>query len=61
MTLIGPSTTIISVLMLIGVFALWASPALSAPADSPLPRIDWQEFEDLIREDPEIAVGEEMC
>jgi len=49
--------TIAIVTMLI-VMSQWASPTLSDP---PIPRIDWQELEELLGDDPDNSVGEEMC
>jgi len=40
-------------------FVLWANPVFAEPAP---PKIDWKEFQDLLgQEDPEHAVGEQLC
>jgi len=45
--------------MLLAVSAPWTSPAFAEPAP---PKIDWKQFLDLQGdEDPEYAVGEQMC
>jgi len=53
--------TVAVTILFLGALSLWVSPARSAADEPPPPRFDWQELEDIIREDPEIAVGEEMC
>jgi len=36
-------------------------PSAKLPVKTPPPKIDWRKLKDLLREDPEHAVGEHLC